>query len=166
MALWNARCRTLRGYINSRLENGTAAMAGPWSVSTAHSYELAPSVLPEESSHSSEETGCKAHRAGTAKGSKSVSPEPCSRQAKEPSAKGEACRTSTSRLPSEPRFNTPTQAPFAQSNQIEASSPTNARFARTPAHGRRWNKVINQIIAHCFGLGLPSFRLEMLGALI
>lgn len=70
----------------------------------------------------------------TAKKTKSVSPEPCSRQAKEPSAKGEACRPSTTRLASEPRFGAAArsaQAPFAQSNQIEASSPTNARFART-----------------------------------
>ena len=76
----------------------------------------------------------------TAKNTKSVSPEPCSRQAKEPSARGEACRPSTTRLVSKPPFrctSETTQAPFAQSNQIEASPPTNARFARTPAHVRR-----------------------------
>ena len=51
--------RPLKRRTNPKSDTGTAFTNGPWSVLTAHSCELTPSALPGQSSHSSEETGCK-----------------------------------------------------------------------------------------------------------
>lgn len=46
MALCNARCRALRGYINIRSDNGITVTAGSWSVLIVYSHELTPSAMP------------------------------------------------------------------------------------------------------------------------